>query len=119
MFSFHECPGGILSFNFRGYNFTRPGDEIEHYDLIDGQTYELPLAVAKHLNNNCWYPEYEYLPTDKGVQSGFIDSHGGRKRQYLRIRRKVKRASFQSMDFFDVESLKPDRNIVEVTYSKG
>lgn len=47
--------GGAVKFSCRMHK----GD-IETYDMIDGQEYEVPLSVAKHLRDNCWFPEHAH-----------------------------------------------------------
>ena len=54
VFRFFEVPGGTMSFSFRKYK----DDPIKRYDLIDGKIYTIPRAVARHLVNDCWYPEF-------------------------------------------------------------
>lgn len=100
IFRFHECEGGTLSFVFRAYKW----DDVEKYSLIDGEIYELPLGVAKHLNKNGWYPEHSYLMDETG-------------RPTMRVGSKKRRFSFQSMDFIDpVEmGMSPDKDIVTAT----
>lgn len=104
IFRNYEAPGFGLSFNFRAYK----GDPIERYDLHDGQVYELPLSVARHLNNNCWSPKYEYVDgaSDK-VQAG-ISAFAGGKTQ--RISKKVHRFAFQSLEFLDVDGFETAPN---------
>jgi|SRR5690606_2035690 len=100
IFRFNECEGGTLSFVFRAYKW----DEVEKYSLVDGQIYELPLGVAKHLNKNGWYPEHSYLMDETGKPT-------------MRIGTKRRRFSFQSMDFIDPEEIgvTPDKDIVTAT----
>ncbi len=42
-----EVKGGRLQFAFKKWQ----GEDIQNYDLRDGQEYELPMGVIKHLNN--------------------------------------------------------------------
>jgi len=49
-------PGGNLRFSARKY----PWDQIESYNFVDGQTYTIPLWVARHLNENCKWPAYRH-----------------------------------------------------------
>ncbi len=100
-FIFHEVPGGLMSFSFKAYR----GDPVERYDLIDGQIHTLPLGVARHLNKNCWYPEYSYMKGES-TQGGY-SSDG----QVMRVTRKVRRCSFQSLEFVDSDDLTPSSNI--------
>jgi hypothetical protein len=96
IFRFHEVPGGEMRFVYKAYK----GEEVERYELQDGKIYTLPLGVARHLNKNCWYPAYEYF---KGE-----DVHTTH-----RVSAKVKRCSFQSLEFMDLEDLSSD--LVTVT----
>jgi len=89
-FIFHEVPGGTMSFVFRAYK----EDPTERFDLIDGQIYTLPLGVAKHLNKNCWYPIHAYQTDENG-------------KSIIKVGQKVRRCSFQSLEFVDIEDLTP------------
>lgn len=80
-----EVPGGSLTFAFKKY----PGDQVETYAMKDGEKYEVPLMVAKHLNQNCWYPKHQWL----------LDSAGAPIRD---SGKKVKRCSFESLEFHDL-----------------
>lgn len=95
IFRFYEVPGGSMSFSFKAYK----EDQVERYDLVDGQVYTLPLGVAKHLNKNCWYPEYEYIKGEPGVIGGFGPE------TTMRVGKKVFRCGFQSLEFVDIEDL--------------
>lgn len=112
-FIFHECPGGTMSFSFRAYK----EDPVERYDLVDGQIYTIPLGVAKHLNKNCWYPEYAYLQgettNNNPTQGGY--SMDGR---VMKMSKKVRRVSFQSLEFIDETDLTPSVDFVSVEYVK-
>jgi len=92
IFRFHEVPGGSLNFVYKKYK----GDEVLSYTLIDGQVYSLPLMVAKHLNKNCWYPVYDYEMDEQGK---FTNKY--------RIEKKVRRCSFQSLEFVDEDDINP------------
>ncbi len=96
MFKFYEVPGGTLSFVFKKYK----EDQIEKYTLSDGQVYEIPLGVAKHLNKNGWYPVHHYK-----------DEEGGKK---IRIGEKIHRFGFQSLDFTDMGEVAPEKELVTV-----
>lgn len=97
IFRFHEVPGGSMSFMFKAYK----EDQLERYDMLDGEVYSIPLGVAKHLNNDCWYPVHAYTTDENGRPS-------------MKIGQKVKRCSFQSLEFVDIEDLKPAPDIVTV-----
>ena len=90
IFRFHEVPGGMLEFVFKGYE----GDNITKYQLIDGEVYTIPLGVAKHLNKNLWYPIHAYALDEQG-------------KSCMKIGQKIRRASFQSLEFVDTEDLTP------------
>lgn len=91
VFKFYERPGGDMEFVYRGWK----GDPVEKYHMIDGQTYEVPVGVARHLNNNGWYPEYTY--TDGGKM---VMMPGGRLSN-VRMTKKVHRFGFQKLDFLE------------------
>lgn len=56
IFQDNEVKGGCIEFPFRKFK----GDPIVFYKLVDGGEYELPLAVVKHLNSNCFYAQDAY-----------------------------------------------------------
>lgn len=103
IFHFYEVPGGSMSFSYKFYK----EDPVERFDLLDGQVYTLPLGVAKHLNKNCWYPEYEFM-------------RGEDVRSTMRVGKKVRRCSFQSLEFVDIDDLTANGTpmIEEVTFVK-
>lgn len=92
IFRFHEVPGGVMTFVYKKYK----GDEVLYYTLNDGQVYSLPLMVAKHLNKNCWYPVHAHETDDQG-----------RFNNTYRIEKKVRRCSFQSLEFVDEDDITP------------
>jgi hypothetical protein len=89
-FLFHEVPGGTMRFVYKAYK----GDQVEHYTMIDGEVYTIPLGVARHLNKNCWYPIHAYALDDKGSPT-------------QKVGRKVRRCSFQSLEFVDIDDVSP------------
>jgi hypothetical protein len=89
-FIFHEVPGGTMSFPFKAYK----EDPLERYDLVDGEVYTIPLGVARHLNKNCWYPVHAYALDERGKPA-------------MKIGQKVRRCSFQSLEFIDADDLTP------------
>ena len=64
-----EAPGGSLEFTFRMY----PQDPVRKYILEDGGTYELPICVAKHINNTCNEREHKFLVDKEGRKMVGID----------------------------------------------
>lgn len=101
-----EVTGGRLSFCF-GPEFK--GDRTERYDLVDGETYEIPYGVAWHLNNRCFYPEYEHKPMESSVNDALVNHNLGG----ARVARKVHRFGFQSLDFFEPDLAPSDLYTVE------
>jgi len=99
IFKFYEVPGGTMSFVAKAYKEDQP----ERYDLVDGNVYEIPLGIAKHLNKNGWYPVHAYSQTESGAPA-------------QRIGQKVHRFGFQSLEFVDVEDMShsPAQQIVTV-----
>ena len=99
IFRFYEVPGGTMTFSFKAYK----EDPVETFTMTDGQTYTIPLGVAKHLANNLWYPVHEFLRDENGNTS-------------THVRKKVHRAGFQSLEFIDLDEIDPcaTADIVEV-----
>lgn len=52
-----ECPGGDLQFAYHAYK----GEPTRVYHMIDGDEYEIPLGVAKHINQQCKYRKSKHL----------------------------------------------------------
>jgi hypothetical protein len=77
-----------MEFVFKKYK----GDPLEKFTMVDGEVYTVPLGVAKHLNANCWYPSYNYKNDEAG-------------RPTMSVSEKVRRCSFQSLEFIDIEGL--------------
>lgn len=106
IFKYHEVPGGVLRFPFKKYK----NDPVEHFELYDGQIYSLPLGVAKHLNDNCWYPEYDFIPGDNSgvrMDSSYVGNVA------MRAMKKIRRTSFSPLEFMSEEDFGPS-NIVQV-----
>lgn len=96
VFKYYEVPGGMVGFCFKKYK----EDALEKYELHDGQIYELPLAVAKHINGNTWYPVHQYGRNEDGTTM-------------QRVGQKIRRMGFQSLDFMDLEGV--NDNIDKIT----
>ena len=87
VFRCFEPRGGNMTFSFKKY----AGDDVQQYNMTDGDTYDIPLMVAKHLNNNCWYPKHTHV----------LDCNG---KASVEVGRKVHRCTFESLEFqFDDE----------------
>lgn len=97
------------------------GDEFVTYELYDGEKYALPRAVARHLNNNCYYKEYEQLAGHPGVQLAqdprAKSSLDGRLRPMgsAQVAKKVHRYQFHSLEYMDDDQDMYPNNLVEVT----
>lgn len=57
-----ELPGMDLRFVWK----MNKGEQIAKYHLKDGEMSEVPLSVARHLNDDCWVPVHHYILDDKG-----------------------------------------------------
>lgn len=97
-FRFHEVPGGILEFVYKAYK----GDPVLEYkvslgtELRDGEVYELPLGVARHLNSSGRIPENMHA----------LDANG---KNTVKLKRMVARYGFEPLDFTPVEEVgEPD-----------
>lgn len=90
IFRFHEVPGGVMEFIYREYR----QDPVERFNLVDGEVYTLPLGVARHLNKNIKYPIHAYMTDASGAP-------------IAKANQWVRRCSFQSLEFVDIEDLTP------------
>jgi len=96
IFRFKEVPGGTMGFYFAKYK----GEHPKLYRLKDGEVYTLPRGVARHLNNDCWYP----------VHSHTVDADG---KPVHKVSEKKHRCFFQSLEFVDPEEFETgESNIV-------
>lgn len=84
IFRCHEPAGGSVTFPFKKFKW----DPVVNYTMTDGQEYEIPLAVARHLNKNCNYPIHSYILDSAGKP--LLDQAG----------KKFSRMNFDSLDFF-------------------
>ena len=100
IFRFYECPGAMLSFVYRAYK----EDDVERFDLTDGQVYSIPRGVACHLNKSGRYPIHSYKVNEDGSTSQHIG-------------KKVARYGFQSLEFVDISDTEATGSdgILEVT----
>ena len=83
IFRCHEPRGGSVTFSFKKYKW----DPVKTYTFVDGEEYEIPLSVARHLNQNCNYPVHSHIMDKNGVPT--VDRQG----------KKVSRMNFESLDF--------------------
>lgn len=101
IFKFYEVPHGRMAFSYRAY----AEDEVENFDMIDGEIYTIPLGVAKHLNKNGWYPVHAHVMNEAGTHQ-------------VKVGSKVRRFGFQSLDFMDIEDLDNSKSLVTVEHVK-
>jgi hypothetical protein len=111
VFRYYEVPGGVIDFVFRAYK----GDRIERYTLRDGEIYSIPRGVMRHLNKDCWYPEYEYASSEPGAFQKGIDPYNPK--SSMRIGKKVKRMAFESMEFVTLDDVPDAKPILTVEYT--
>jgi len=89
-----EPRGGSVTFPFRKYKW----DDIKQYTLQDGETYTIPLGVARHLNgidilakeqngniNSCSYPTHQHEQDSAGKTS-------------ITVAKYTRRYAFQTME---------------------
>jgi hypothetical protein len=81
IFQDNEVKGGQISFPFKKWK----GDSVKEYTLIDGQEYELPLGVVKHLNSGCAYQSHSWLLGPDG--------------KHIKNSRKTHRFSFKVLEY--------------------
>lgn len=81
-----ESSGARIDFSFKKYK----GDSVENYSLLDGETYDIPIMVAKHINKNCNYPKHRFI----------LDENGNPVKD---IGQMVQRFSFESLEFQEME----------------
>lgn len=91
-FKFNEVPGGLLRFTYLKYK----GDNTLKYELTDGEVYDLPYMVAKHLAHDVAYPVHAFE----------TDEHG---KSIVKVGRMVHRTSFERLDFLDDDDLVPSK----------
>lgn len=85
IFHCYEPRGGSMTFSFKKYK----GDQVLKYNFTDGEITEVPLMVAKHLNQNCYYPKHSHV----------LDADG---KASVEVGKKVDRCSFESLEFQDL-----------------
>lgn len=106
---------GSVVFNYKMY----PNDEFCTYELCDGERYTIPRGVARHLNNNCYYREYQHLQGEFGQQGirNAINPDGRLQSQNFQQSRKVHRYAFHSLEYMDDDADMYPSNLTEVTVS--
>lgn len=81
-FDYKECPGGVMEFTYRKFK----EEPLKNYSLKDGEVYEIPLYVARHLNKECNFPSHTFKNDEQG-------------RPQTVIAERIHRTGFQSLDF--------------------
>jgi hypothetical protein len=97
IFKNNEEPGQSTSFRFKAY----PGDDFKEWFFEDGEKYQIPRGIARHLNTACYTKEYKHLPSEAGtfgIRAAVKDGSPARNEQ-LMSERKVYRYSFLSLEF--------------------
>jgi hypothetical protein len=104
IFKFHDFRGGTLRFRFKKY----AGDDFKEYALLDGERYQLPRMVARHINQNVHYLEYKHLPGENGAQgmrgaynNGHATQNGSSLQGQMYATDKIPRCEFRSLEFMD------------------
>lgn len=110
---------GAVRFGYKMY----PGQQYEFYELCDGERYTIPRGVARHLNNNCFYREYQQMEGgDNGIKQGLADPrlsnrNGRMEPQHYQMARKIHRYAFHSLEYMEDDADMMPSNLVEVTVS--
>jgi hypothetical protein len=85
IFRCREPIGGSVHFFFRKFKW----DKTKEYKMMDGEIYEIPLAVARHLNKNCSYAQH----------SNILDAQGN---PTVNKDKMISRMNFESTEFATV-----------------
>lgn len=93
--------GGTVQFSFKKYK----DDPVTTYTMKDGEIYEVPLSVARHLNQNCRYP----------VNALSMNADGSQKTD---VGRYVPRMSFTPLEF-DTTAELMQNGAKEISAPKG
>jgi hypothetical protein len=84
IFRCHEPRGGSVQLVWREFK----GDPIRRWTLVDGHEYELPIGLARHLNNNCNYAVHQHILGSDGKAA--VDKVG----------KKISRMNFESIEYY-------------------
>lgn len=80
-FRFYDPPGGSAEFYFKKYK----DEPIKRYTLTDDEIHEIPLSVARHINESASEEHHKYL----------LDENG----EPIKSSKRKKRAEFIPLDF--------------------
>lgn len=94
---------------------------LKQYTFEEGKRYKIPRALAKHLNQNCYYPEYQHLSgklADVGASMAVqpetaLSGHEDTFKNMYAIKKHY-RASFRSLEYMDDDINAP--HVQEVVY---
>jgi len=105
---------GSVSMGFKKYQ-----GEYKFYEFVDGERYSIPRGLAHHLNNDCYYREYQHLSGERGEQGirNAINPDGRMHANSMQASRKVHRFAFHSLEFMDDDPGMNPIDLVEVTVS--
>jgi len=84
IFDYKERPGQTLKFRLRIWK----EDPVEFWEFVDGQTYTIPLGVARHLNKNGIKTAHKFVADRSGLPR-------------TKVSKKIRRFGFQSLEFMD------------------
>lgn len=108
---------GAVCFGFKKY----PNQAYTFYELWDGERYALPRMVAHHLNNDCYYKEYQHLPGEfgeQGIRHASPQAADGRMvAQTKQMSKRIHRYAFHSLEYMDDDPDMYPSKLVEVTFS--
>lgn len=85
VFRCHEPRGGTVTLVWKVHK----GDPIRRWVLKDGEQYEIPKGLAKHLNSNCSYQVHQHILDANGNPA--VDKRG----------KVVSRMNFESLEFYE------------------
>ena len=103
---------GKLVFSYKFYK----DQPYEVYELFDGEKYTLPRGVARHLNNYCYYKQYQQLPgADAGVATAINPDGRLNTTLSMQASKKIHRFAFHSLEYMDDDIDMYPANIIEVT----
>jgi hypothetical protein len=107
--------GATVSFGVKLY----PGDQYTFYELVDGERYQLPRGVVRHLNTGCYIKEYKHLPGEFGTLGMRAAVNDGRLKtpHTMTAEKKLHRFAFQPLDFMEDDGDLRPADLVEVSYN--
>jgi hypothetical protein len=86
-----------IKFSYKGH----AGDQPKRHEMVDGQTYTIPIGLANHINNDCSYPVHAYTKGDDGEPS-------------IKVGRTVQRFGFQNTNFISISDLNQHKKLITI-----